>query len=212
MSGHTIRIFRIALRLFLSMNDADTLNWIRIRKIVPPIRKHGSDRAPTLDELKKILGNCSLRMKCVVLVLLTSGIRIGAFKWLKWRDVEPVKFGKYEFAKLTVYRGENEEYYTFVTPECYKYLQEYRALREQAGEKVDPNSPLIRDDWGNYKEAKDPGKAVAVTPKSLRDHLGRMYKRIGLRGAKDGGRHEFQQAHGFRKFFKYQLKACLLFN
>lgn len=202
VSGSTIHNFRMALKLLLSMNDCDKLNWVRIGKIMPPVRKHGSDRAPTADELKKILDNCDLRMKCIVLLLLSSGVRIGAFDWLKWRDVEPVKFGKYEFAKLTIYRGENEEYYTFISPECYNYLQEYRALRKQAGEKVEPDSPLIRDDWGDYKGAKDPREAVVITSKTLRDQLGRLYMRIGLRTAKKGMRHEFQQVHGFRKFFK----------
>ncbi|HKZ40706.1 MAG TPA: hypothetical protein VJ044_07070, partial [Candidatus Hodarchaeales archaeon] len=200
--GHTIRIFKVALRLFLSMNDCDKLNWVRIGKIIPPVRRHGSDRAPTFDELKKILDNCELRMKCVVLLLLSSGVRVGAFEWLRWRDVEPVKLGKFEFAKITVYHGENEEYYSFVTPECYKYLLDYKVLREQTGEKVGLDSPLIRDDWGSYKGARDPAKAVAVTPKTLRDQLGRLYRRVGLRTAKDGIRHEFQQVHGFRKFFK----------
>ncbi len=53
VSGHTIRIFRVALRLFLSMNDSDTLNWVRIGKILPPTRRYGSDRAPTPDELEE---------------------------------------------------------------------------------------------------------------------------------------------------------------
>ena len=202
VSGSTIRTFKVALKLFLSMNDSDKLNWTRISKLIPKSRKYGSDRAPTSEELRKILDNCDLRMKCVVLVLLSSGIRIGAFEGLQWRDMEPVKFGNHEFAKLTVYRGENEQYYTFVTPECHKYLLEYKDLRQQAGEKINPNSLLIRDDWGNYKGATDPTKATAVTPKSLRNALGRLHERIGLRSEKTGIRHEFQQAHGFRKFFK----------
>jgi len=203
VSGATLRNFKMALKLFLSMNDsANYLNWVRIGKIMPPTKKHGSDRAPTAEELRRILDSCDLRMKCVVLLLLSSGMRIGAFEWLKWRDVEPVKSDGYEFAKLTIYRGENEEYYTFVTPECYKYLLDYRALREQAGEKVSGESPLIRDDWGIYKGAVDRTRATAVTSKTLRDQLGRLYNRIGLRTTKDGRRHEFQQVHGFRKFFK----------
>jgi integrase len=208
VSGHTIRIFRVALRLFLSMNDCDTLNWVRIGKILPPTRRYGSDRAPTPDELRKILDSCDLRMKCVVLILTSSGVRMGAFDWLKWRDLEPVRLGNYEFAKLTVYHGENEQYHSFMTPECYKYLQEYRAMREKAGEQVSPESPLIRDDWGTYKGAKDPSKATPVTSKTLRDQLGRLYARIGLRSEKEGLRHEFQQVHGFRKFFKTRMEVA----
>ncbi|MGA2665699.1 MAG: site-specific integrase [Nitrososphaerales archaeon] len=208
VSGHTIRIFRVALRLFLSMNDCDTLNWVRIGKIVPPTRRYGSDRAPTIDELRKILDSCDLRMKCVVLVLISSGARIGAFDSLQWRDLQPVRLGNYEFAKLAVYRGENEQYHSFVTPECYRYLLEYRDMRAKASEQLRPESPLIRDDWGTYKGAKDPSKAAPVTSKTLRDQLGRLYTRIGLRPDKEGLRHEFQQVHGFRKFFKTRMEVA----
>ncbi len=65
VSGHTIRIFKVALRLFLSMNDSDNLNWVRLGKILPYTRRHGSDRAPTFEKLLRILENCSLRMKYV---------------------------------------------------------------------------------------------------------------------------------------------------
>jgi len=202
VSGSTMHNFAMALKLFLAMNDADELNWVRIGKIIPPARKHGSDRAPTADELRRILDSCDLRMKCVVLLMLSGGMRVGAFDYLRWRDMEPVSAGKYEFARLTIYRGENEEYYTFVSPECCRYLQEYRTLRERAGEVVGPSSPLIRDSWGSYKFARDPAEALAITSKTLRDQLGRLYKKIGLREEKVGRRHQFQQVHSFRKFFK----------
>jgi len=90
VSGSTMHNFAMALKLFLAMNDSDRLNWVRLGKIIPPAKKHGSDRAPTAEELRRILDSCDLRMKCVVLLMLSSGIRVGAFDYLRWRDVEPV--------------------------------------------------------------------------------------------------------------------------
>ena len=203
VSGATLRNFKAALKLFLAMNDVgDALNWTRIGKVMPTARRHGSDRAPTAEELRRILDSCDLRMKCVVLLMVSSGMRVGSFDWLKWGDVQPVKSGKHEFAKLRVYRGENEEYHTFITPECYRYLLDYKAMREKAGEAVNDGSPLIRDGWGNYRGAKEAGEAVAVTAKTLRNQLGILYRKIGLRETKEGARYEFKQVHGFRKFFK----------
>ena len=42
-------------------------------------------------------------------------------------------------AKLTVYKGEREEYTTFVTPECYHSLEQYKRSRESIGEKLPQN-------------------------------------------------------------------------
>jgi hypothetical protein len=49
-------------------------------------------------------------MRAVVLLLASSGIRIGAIKSIKLRSVEDMK--------LTVYENDREEYFTFMTPEC----------------------------------------------------------------------------------------------
>ena len=37
-------------------------------------------------------------------------------------------------ARLTIYRGENEKYVTFVTPECFSALKQYKTSRESIGE------------------------------------------------------------------------------
>ncbi len=66
VSGSTVHNFAMALKLLLAMNDSDRLNWVRLGKIIPPAKKHGTDRASTAEELSGILDSCDLRMKCVV--------------------------------------------------------------------------------------------------------------------------------------------------
>jgi hypothetical protein len=53
---------------------------------------------------------------------------------LNWGHVEPInRDGQQVAARLTVYAGEPEEYITFITPEAYNKLEQYKKLREGHG-------------------------------------------------------------------------------
>lgn len=46
-------------------------------------------------------------------------------------------------AHVTVYKGKDEEYDTFVSPESFHIYEEYRNLRVKFGEKITKNSPIL---------------------------------------------------------------------
>jgi hypothetical protein len=50
----TIRNPLKAIKLLLEMNDA-SLNWKKIRRLLPPARNYALDRIPTTDEIPSIL-------------------------------------------------------------------------------------------------------------------------------------------------------------
>ena len=50
-------------------------------------------------------------------------------------------------AKVVVYAGEEEEHFTFITPEAYSYLKEWMDYRIEIGETVTKNSWVMRDLW-----------------------------------------------------------------
>ena len=56
--------------------------------------------------------------------MASSGIRIGAWDYLKWKHVTPIKneAGQIIAAKIIVYAGDVEEYYSFITPEAFDCL------------------------------------------------------------------------------------------
>lgn len=213
VSGSTIHQVRDALKHFYEMNDVENgINWPKIVRMMPRAKKIGSDRAPTIEEVRKVIENSDARMKSIILLLCSSGIRVGAFDYLTWKDVDSIEEDSTVVAAhLTVYRNEPEQYQTFITPECYGSLIEYKKRREAVGEKITSASPLIRDNWDSnpYRERthQDPSIPVRLSSKAIRNEIGSLLMEIGLRNG--NGKHEFKQVHGFRKFFKTQAERMM---
>ena len=62
------------------------------------------------------------RIKAIIYTMASSGIRIRAWDYLQWKHVTPITNSVGEeiiAAKLLIYPGDHEEYYTFITPEAY---------------------------------------------------------------------------------------------
>ena len=59
--------------------------------------------------------------------MVSSGIRLDAWDYLEWKHVIPIKGENnpsiITAAKLIVYVGEPEQYYTFTTPEAYNVIR-----------------------------------------------------------------------------------------
>jgi len=208
ISEATVPNYFKPIKLFCEMNDI-TLNWKKIGRRIPHGRSYGQDRIPTVEEVKRILAYPDRRVKPVVLVMLSSGIRIGAFDYLNWGHIEKIEEkGQLVAGIIKVYAGTPDEYFSFITPECYQALEEYISFRKSSGEKVNNESPVIRDLFHPDKL----GKGEPHIPKRLKSlGIKRMMedalKGTGIRKALPEGkrRHEFQVDHGFRKFFK---SAC----
>ncbi len=233
VSGATINITIASLKHFFAMNDAgEAINWTRVSKLVPRARRTGSDRAPTTEEIRKMVQAADIRTRCIILMCVSSGIRVGAFEGMCWGDLTPI----YEedddktaptqvrAVRLVVYRGHVEEYIAFVTPECYDSLMQYRRLREGIGEAITARSPVIRDAWDNHRyrkrAAKDPKVASPLAPKTIANMMGLFLRRIRLRDPSlclpagggngiYGKQYEFKQIHGFRKYFKTNAERVI---
>lgn len=198
-----------ALKSFLDYWEI-SLNWKRIKATLPISKRIANDRAPELEEIQKLLTVCDSRMKSVVLILASSGIRVGAFEGMKVKDLE---FRESGLGLLWVYRNSPDEYFTFTTPEAYQTVKEYLKEREKIGEIITPDSPLMRDKWdytNRRRSRPDPKVPGSVSPKSLANTLLLFWVKAGVREYTRNSkyeRREFQQVHGFRKFFKSQLRV-----
>ncbi|MGA9317364.1 MAG: hypothetical protein WBV84_04850 [Nitrososphaeraceae archaeon] len=85
ISPSTIANYYKATKLFVEMNiDTPIINWKKISRGVPRGRKAANDRSPTLEELK-LSEYPDRRMKPIIYAMASSGIRLGAWDYLKCR-------------------------------------------------------------------------------------------------------------------------------
>jgi integrase len=89
ISGATVRDYVKLIRLFCEMNEI-TVPWKKIMRGLPKSRNYANDRAPTIDEIKKITDYPDRRIKPIVYLMASSGIRLGAWDYLKWRHLVPI--------------------------------------------------------------------------------------------------------------------------
>jgi hypothetical protein len=152
------------------MNDLQ-VSWKKISRGVPRGRQSANDRAPTQEEILKLIQYPDRRIKPIVYVMASSGIRLGAWDFLQWKHVRPICDGKRNIlaAKLIVYAGEVDEYYTFITPEAFNALKEWMDFRSSYGERVGGNSWLLRDIWQTSNIKYGAKLGLATAPKKLKN-------------------------------------------
>jgi hypothetical protein len=199
------------------MNDI-IINWKNISKGMPAERHNADDRIPTVEEIKKLLDHPDRRIKPVVLTMLSAGLRVGSWDYLKWKHIVPItRNNMIVSAKiiLTNTKINNRKYFSFITPEAYHSLKEWMEFRKLHGENVTGESWLMRDTWEKLDRDHSHRIGLAQTPKffgaiSIRNMIGEAWRVQGVRDLLDSDkkRHEFKATHSFRKYFetKCQLK------
>jgi len=203
------------------MNDI-LISWKRITRGLPKGRKAADDRAPTIEEIRQIVEYPDRRIKPIVYLMVSSGIRLGAWDYLRWGHVTPIyrngSTGNNNdddiiAAKLIVYAGEEEQYFTFMSPEAYRAIADWINFREKSGEKITADSWVMRNLWDNRVTK---GKGWATIPKKLKPSgvkalVENAIWTQGLRSKLPDGkrRHEFQADHGFRKYFKTHAEQVM---
>ena len=68
------------IKILLEMNDATTINWRKIKRVIPKVRRYALDRIPTINEIQDIVEAADIRAKPLTLVFVSGGIREGAIK------------------------------------------------------------------------------------------------------------------------------------
>ena len=206
ITAGTIKNRYQAIRLFCDMSDIQIF-WKKISKALPKVRKYAEDRSPALDEIRKLIEYPDRRIKAVVYTMASSGIRVGAWDYLQWKHVVPVeKEGKIVAAKIIVYAGEDEEYFSFITLEAYRELEKWIEYRIQSGEDITDNSWLMRNIWNTKKGYTRGlvGAPLKLKSEGVKRLIDDALWTQGIRKRLTEGkkRHEFQVDHGFRKWFK----------
>jgi hypothetical protein len=221
IAAGTLKNYVKVIKLFCQMNEIDNLVlWKKIKIGMPKVKEQADDRAPTLVEIKKLIEYPDIRIKPIVYTMISSGIRIGAFDYLKWKHIIPIeREDKIVAAKIIVYAGEPEQYFSFITPEAYNSLKEWMDYRASYGEKINGNSWLMRDIWQKTHHRYSHRIGLAVEPEQLKstaikNMISSMWQVVGVRNQLGNGqkRHEFKGVHGFRKFFETHCQLVMNHN
>ncbi len=211
ISTETIKNYLKPIKLFCQMNNI-LLNWKLITKGIKKGNRYSSDRPPSIEEIEKLLKYPDRRIKPIVLVMISSGIRVGSWNYLKWGHITPItKNEVIVAAKIKVFNTKTNNYYfSFITPEAYNSVKDWMTFRESFGEKITGDSWVMRNLWqiksqrfGNYLGlAKHP---IQFSSDGIRMLVNDAWKIQGVREKNsDGEKYAFKSLHGFRKFFETQ--------
>lgn len=198
-SHSTVRNYAFGVKKWLDLNGVK-VNWAKIEMPTSNVTRE-EDKAPTKEELKKLLNHASSsRDRAVIYVETSSGLRVGTLLSLKVGDVD---FNYPDVARLTVERKRGRKFgskrgrsagryfVTFITPEAKLALQQYLAEREAAGEHFTPESPLIGDSYH---------KGQFQTVEGYERVWARLLRRAGL--AQKSQNWFFLHIHTLRKYFR----------
>lgn len=142
-----------------------------------------------LRRLKKIVDKCDVRNRVGVLIMLSTGMRIGGLRELC--------YGAFTWSG-TITAQERIDITPFVI-ECAAAIDDYLAVRQRIGEQLKEKSPLIRDKFSIDNYFKAP-RFLSVRPLSL--PFEEVLKKADINQINPGQKkREVMQSHGFRKFF-----------
>ena len=110
LSSIYIRLKLSAIRHLCVMNDV-RINTEKIAKFIGERIKKHTDRAYNHVEIKQVADASDLRIRCMILLLSSTGIRIGAVPLLKLKNLEKLD----SLYKITIYENTRDQYITF----CY---------------------------------------------------------------------------------------------
>ncbi len=106
--------------------------WKKLMRGMPKGRRYANDRAPTLQEIKKMLAYPDRRMSPILYTMISSGIKLSSWDYLRWKHIIPITSNsEIVAAKILVYADEDEEYFSFISREAYDALNEWMAYQEK---------------------------------------------------------------------------------
>lgn len=204
--GHgSIKLHVAGLYYFLDGEDI-ILNRQKIRRHYPRDDFIHDDRCYTREEIQSILSKCDERTRAMVLLMVSSGMRIGALRELQIGDLTKALVPNLNLSlfKIWVYARSRDRYYTFCTPECRAAVLDYLATRERFGEDITKKtSPLFREQYNlaDHLRIQSPRFQSRRTIIYL---VNEALKRSGIKTS------EVMPSHGMRKFtVSMMIKAKL---
>jgi integrase len=152
VSYATIKFLITPIFTFYQLNDV-ILNRKKVSRYLGEFKRIVKDQAYTTAQIQTALQNADARMRMIILILASTGCRVGSLPSLTLRNL--TRIPDYNLYKITFYEDTNSEYYTFTTRECaLTGIDNYLEYRKRCGESISfnenmnrwepANTPLIR--------------------------------------------------------------------
>lgn len=184
------------------------IDWEKINDMIPE-RLRTEYRAYTKEEIKKLLDIADIRMKVIILLMTSGGMRVGALPDLKFKHIKELPNG---MGTVSLYADSaKDHYFSFLNLECMTALKRWKEYRLGLEENVTDESFILRDHFAHFSARTNKAKPLK------RNSISRRVRQLVVKVLKDTD--NLQTDHGFRKFFdtclmnsdvNYQFKELLM--
>src|SRR5919198_2801422 len=196
LSVNSIKTYLAGVQSFLESNDI-VLNWKKIAKYYPE-QVTNNLRAYTKEEVAKLLSVADPRDRCLILLMTSTGMRVGAIKSLKLKHLTILQHES-NIGLLSVYpESKDHRYNALVTHECMASIDEYLNYRRKQHEKITEESYIIRDKFATF--SKYTNRPKPLNEETINKQMKFLLRKAGLPFE------QLQPDHSFRKFFN----TCLM--
>ena len=138
-SYSTLSVHIAALYHFFSINDI-ILNRKKLSKFVGEQENKYEYRSYTREEISNLLSLCDERGKVIVLLMASTGMRVGALPEIKIKHLKRIKIDKNNntyIYQIQVYANSKKyAYKTFCTPECAQAIDRYLEYRKKIDKSI----------------------------------------------------------------------------
>jgi site-specific recombinase XerD len=138
----TIQFLIAPIFTFYQLNDV-ILNRKKVSQYMGEYKRVAKDGAYTTEQIQTALQNADVRMRMIILLLASTGCRVGALPALTLGNL--TRIPNYGLYKVTCYEGTNNEMYTFTTRETAQTgIDNYLFYRKRMGENISFNEKTQR--------------------------------------------------------------------
>jgi integrase len=195
ISVNSVKLYLNGIQSFFESNEI-ILNWKKITKYYPE-EVSNNLRAYTKEEIAKLLSVADLRDRCLILLMASTGMRVGAIKTLNIKHLKKLQ-QENNIGLLTIYPdSKNDRYNALLTPECMAVLDEYFEYRKKQHEKITDDSYIIRDKFSTFSRTTN--KSKPLSEQTINKQMKFLLRKAGLQYE------QLQPDHSLRKFFNTAL-------
>lgn len=206
----TLGVYLPAVKEWLAINNYEPSPREKriLKKLTPTAKPRSEEEILTKDKIRKILTYLPLHGKALVLLLASSGMRVGEALSLELEDVkldeEPVRIViRQEITKSQTQRT------TFISSEAREVLKEWLKHREDYLKAArNKNIGLVKQGRAGIKSRED-RRVFPFSFNVANQFWWNALDKAGLNGRDRATRRRKYRIHGLRKFFRTELARVI---